>query len=88
MSTHFPCLFDADWRLYFNIMPDSRVILCCFCVRATCFFIDTSDDLLEYIAVIAHVLKPGGLWVNAGPLQCKIASGRLVHVVSLRARAQ
>jgi N2227-like protein len=25
----------------------------------TCFFIDTAGDILEYLAVIAHVLRPG-----------------------------
>ena len=39
-----------------------------FDLVVTCFFLDTADDLLRYVAVIAHVLAPGGLWVNAGPL--------------------
>jgi SAM-dependent methyltransferase len=35
---------------------------------ATFFFIDTATNMLEYLDVIARVLKPGGLWVNLGPL--------------------
>ena len=35
---------------------------------ATCFFIDTAHNLLEYMEVIHAVLRPGGKWVNLGPL--------------------
>lgn len=35
---------------------------------ATCFFIDTAPVAMEYIDVIKHVLRPGGVWVNCGPL--------------------
>ena len=35
----------------------------------TCFFIDTATNIYEYILVIRHVLKDGGIWVNVGPLQ-------------------
>eukprot|EP00164_Ancoracysta_twista_P002551 GFYU01003399.1.p2 GENE.GFYU01003399.1~~GFYU01003399.1.p2 ORF type:complete len:485 (-),score=103.43 GFYU01003399.1:1926-3380(-) len=34
----------------------------------TSFFIDTGKDLLKYIKTIDHTLKPGGVWINAGPL--------------------
>ena len=37
----------------------------CVC---TCFFIDTAHNVIEYIEVISQILKPGGLWVNFGPL--------------------
>ena len=37
-------------------------------IVVTCFFIDTASSILDYISVIAHVLKTGGVWVNAGPL--------------------
>ncbi len=39
-----------------------------FDVVVTCFFIDTASNVYEYLAVIAHVLKLGGVWINAGPL--------------------
>ena len=35
---------------------------------ATAFFIDTVPCVATVIDVIAHVLKPGGVWVNGGPL--------------------
>jgi len=35
---------------------------------ATCFFIDTAHNVVEYLEVIARALKPGGVWINLGPL--------------------
>jgi carnosine N-methyltransferase len=35
---------------------------------ATCFFIDTANNIIKYIKTIWDILKPGGLWVNCGPL--------------------
>ncbi|MCJ8746711.1 hypothetical protein PDJAM_G00144830 [Pangasius djambal] len=35
---------------------------------ATCFFIDTAHNVLEYIETIWNILKPGGVWINLGPL--------------------
>ena len=35
----------------------------------TCFFIDTAHNVLDYMQTINKILKPGGLWVNIGPLQ-------------------
>lgn len=35
---------------------------------ATCFFIDTAPNVISYIETIKHCLKPGGLWINIGPL--------------------
>ncbi|XP_024524329.1 carnosine N-methyltransferase [Selaginella moellendorffii] len=34
----------------------------------TCFFIDTAHNVVDYIEVIHKVLKPGGVWINLGPL--------------------
>lgn len=34
----------------------------------TCFFIDTAPVIIEYIDVIYKILKPGGVWINLGPL--------------------
>lgn len=34
----------------------------------TCFFVDTAVELFDYLAVIRRVLRPGGLWINSGPL--------------------
>ncbi|XP_053674437.1 carnosine N-methyltransferase [Anopheles nili] len=35
---------------------------------ATCFFIDCANNIIEFIEVIKQILKPGGIWVNLGPL--------------------
>lgn len=35
---------------------------------ATVFFIDTAPNLIRYIEVIRNCLKPGGIWINVGPL--------------------
>lgn len=35
---------------------------------ATCFFIDTAHNVLDYVETIWKILKPGGVWVNLGPL--------------------
>jgi carnosine N-methyltransferase len=34
----------------------------------TSFFIDTSPNVLEYLEVIYRILRPGGVWINLGPL--------------------
>nr|XP_014349562.1 PREDICTED: carnosine N-methyltransferase isoform X1 [Latimeria chalumnae] len=35
---------------------------------ATCFFIDTAHNVIDYIETIWNILKPGGIWINLGPL--------------------
>lgn len=34
----------------------------------TCFFIDTCDDLIDYVETIDNMLNEGGVWINFGPL--------------------
>jgi carnosine N-methyltransferase len=34
----------------------------------TCFFLDTANNIIEFIETIYHILKPGGWWINLGPL--------------------
>lgn len=34
----------------------------------TCFFLDTAPNILQYLETIRKVLKPGGMWLNLGPL--------------------
>ena len=34
----------------------------------TCYFIDTANNIIEYIETIHDILKIGGLWINFGPL--------------------
>mmetsp|Transcript_13828 Transcript_13828/g.39154 ORF Transcript_13828/g.39154 Transcript_13828/m.39154 type:complete len:146 (+) Transcript_13828:204-641(+) len=35
---------------------------------ATNFFIDTAHNVVEYLEIISRILKPGGYWINLGPL--------------------
>lgn len=35
---------------------------------ATCFFIDCAPNVVQFIETIYRLLKPGGLWINLGPL--------------------
>lgn len=35
---------------------------------ATVFFIDTAPNLFRYVETIRHCLRPGGVWINLGPL--------------------
>eukprot|EP01138_Halocafeteria_seosinensis_P007749 gb/GECG01007917.1/.p1 GENE.gb/GECG01007917.1/~~gb/GECG01007917.1/.p1 ORF type:complete len:412 (+),score=44.80 gb/GECG01007917.1/:1-1236(+) len=41
----------------------------CWDAVVTCFFIDTAPNIIEYIETIFRLLKPGGVWINLGPLQ-------------------
>jgi len=34
----------------------------------TCFFMDTARNIVEYVETISNILKPGGVWINLGPL--------------------
>ena len=34
----------------------------------TCFFLDTAPVALEYVTTIHRLLRPGGVWINLGPL--------------------
>ena len=34
----------------------------------TCYFIDTANNIIEYIETIYNILKIGGLWIKFGPL--------------------
>lgn len=39
-----------------------------FDVVATCFFLDTASNIIDYLDTIYHTLKPDGRWINFGPL--------------------
>ena len=40
----------------------------CWDAIVTCFFIDTARNCLQYLELIERLLKPGGVWINCGPL--------------------
>lgn len=35
---------------------------------ATVFFIDTAPNIIRYVQAVRNCLKPGGIWINLGPL--------------------
>ncbi|XP_065883816.1 carnosine N-methyltransferase-like isoform X2 [Dysidea avara] len=35
---------------------------------ATCYFMDTAHNIVAYLENIFYILKPGGYWINFGPL--------------------
>ncbi|KAF2261782.1 methyltransferas-like protein [Lojkania enalia] len=43
---------------------------------ATVFFIDTAPNVIRYIDAVRNCLKPGGIWINLGPLLWHHASRR------------
>ncbi|XP_073240497.1 carnosine N-methyltransferase-like [Porites lutea] len=40
----------------------------CWDCIVTCYFIDTAHSVIAYIENISRLLKPGGYWINLGPL--------------------
>mmetsp|Transcript_23039 Transcript_23039/g.38568 ORF Transcript_23039/g.38568 Transcript_23039/m.38568 type:complete len:401 (+) Transcript_23039:124-1326(+) len=34
----------------------------------TCFFIDTAHNIVQYLELLSHALREGGVWINIGPL--------------------
>lgn len=41
----------------------------------TCFYLDASGDILGSFSAISTLLRPGGIWVNLGPLEYDGAEG-------------
>uniref|UniRef100_A0A2P2I8P1 Carnosine N-methyltransferase n=1 Tax=Hirondellea gigas TaxID=1518452 RepID=A0A2P2I8P1_9CRUS len=35
---------------------------------ATCFFIDCANNIVSFLQTIYNILRPGGYWINLGPL--------------------
>lgn len=52
----------ADLVRFADAQPASQDAL------VTCFFIDTGLNVLDYLWAIHRLLRPGGFWVNLGPL--------------------
>jgi len=58
----------------------------------TCFFLDTANNIIQFVEVIYNILKPGGWWFNLGPLlyhyadmmfeqSIELSQDELIHVV-------
>ncbi|KAF0721169.1 hypothetical protein AaE_010147 [Aphanomyces astaci] len=56
-----------------DVSPDSLLALTSSpgetwdCI-VTCFFIDAAPNVIEFIEAFERLLKPGGVWINLGPL--------------------
>lgn len=46
----------------------------------TCFFIDTAFNILDYIEVATDAIRPGGLWINIGPIHWVQSSYESLHL--------
>lgn len=56
-------LVEGDFTTVFNTKPQVQ-----FDVIVTYFFIDTARNLATYFDTIKNLLRPGGYWINLGPL--------------------
>eukprot|EP01126_Amoeba_proteus_P014852 TRINITY_DN16591_c0_g1_i20.p1 TRINITY_DN16591_c0_g1~~TRINITY_DN16591_c0_g1_i20.p1 ORF type:complete len:407 (+),score=97.57 TRINITY_DN16591_c0_g1_i20:59-1222(+) len=45
----------------------------------TCFFLDTANNVIEYIETIKYILKPGGRWINLGSSGINAEYGPLLY---------
>lgn len=52
-----------------------------FDVVATCFFLDTAPNVLDYLRTIHHCLADSGVWVNFGPLHWHFEGDLSAHMV-------
>lgn len=53
-----------------------------FDVLTTCFFIDTASNIIDYLRTIHYCLKPGGVWINFGPLLWHFEDYTSTHYIS------
>ncbi|TLD29148.1 hypothetical protein PspLS_04003 [Pyricularia sp. CBS 133598] len=66
VNTSAALLVEGDFTTVFS-KPDKKD-MAAYDAVVTHFFIDTARNLMSYIDTIYAVLKPGGYWINFGPL--------------------
>lgn len=54
-----------------------------FSLVATAFFVDTAHNVIDYIKAVRHVLRPGGVWLNVGPLHWHFEGDALAHTLHM-----
>ena len=54
-------------HFYFSVYSEKSFVSSHDCI-VTSFFIDCAHNVVEYIELIHRILKPGGKWINFGPL--------------------
>ncbi|CAK4092929.1 unnamed protein product [Aphanomyces euteiches] len=52
-------------REFLEVYADEQETWDCI---VTCFFIDAAPNVIEFIEAFERLLKPGGVWINLGPL--------------------
>mmetsp|Transcript_30273 Transcript_30273/g.39928 ORF Transcript_30273/g.39928 Transcript_30273/m.39928 type:complete len:418 (-) Transcript_30273:175-1428(-) len=52
----------------------------CWDAIVTCFFLDTAPVPMDYIEAFERLLRPGGVWINLGPLLYHWASAKGVDM--------
>lgn len=60
-------LADYNTQIPYTGRPNYDQAASWDCV-ATCYFLDTANNILEYVRCISSILKVGGHWINFGPL--------------------
>jgi carnosine N-methyltransferase len=67
---------DANFSMvagdFLEVYGEDKYLSSQDCV-VTCFFIDCAHNILEFIELIHRILKPGGRWINLGPLMYHFA---------------
>ena len=56
-----------------NIIPGDFILSYkdksnCYDGVITSFFLDTANNIIQFIEIIYNILKKGGIWINIGPL--------------------
>ena len=56
-----------------NIIPGDFILsykdkINCYDGVITSFFLDTANNIIQFIEIIYNILKQGGIWINIGPL--------------------
>ncbi|EAS37466.3 uncharacterized protein CIMG_02820 [Coccidioides immitis RS] len=64
VDPHSVVLVEGDFTTAFKKPSDQGR----FDAVVTLFFIDTARNIVTYIETIHQLLKPGGVWINLGPL--------------------
>ncbi|ESO98875.1 hypothetical protein LOTGIDRAFT_158828 [Lottia gigantea] len=64
---------------FLEVYTDKEVFDCV----ASVFFIDTAHNIIAYIEKIYHILKPGGYWINLGPLLYHFADSAVESSIEL-----
>ena len=53
-------------NVFKHVYLSSGIVLDDWDCVATCFFIDTAHNIIEYVERLWKILKPGGAWINFG----------------------